>query len=77
MFTQADYLQLVPPVAIQLIKSAQASHANLSTVKSIYSAAAPLGKEVETQLAAMFKLQSISQSKFVSIMTSDTLSGPE
>ena len=60
---QADYLQLVPPVAIELIKSGRSAKVNISSVKSIYSAAAPLGKEVETQLAALFKLKSISQSE--------------
>ena len=55
----------MPPVAIQLIKSKVASRVNLTSVKSIYSAAAPLGKEVEAQLARMFKLKKISQSKHV------------
>ncbi|KFY53401.1 hypothetical protein V496_07663 [Pseudogymnoascus sp. VKM F-4515 (FW-2607)] len=51
---RVTYLLLVPPVAVQLIKSAELSNSDLSSIDLILCGAAPLGKETSEQLENIF-----------------------
>ncbi|KAJ5083401.1 hypothetical protein N7456_012828 [Penicillium angulare] len=50
-----DELALVPPVALMLVKDERVSKYNLSSVKRVMSAAAPLTSELSSALEAKFK----------------------
>ncbi|KFZ19842.1 hypothetical protein V501_00459 [Pseudogymnoascus sp. VKM F-4519 (FW-2642)] len=51
---RVTYLLLVPPVAVQLIKSTELSNSDLSSIKLVLCGAAPLGKETSEQLETIF-----------------------
>ncbi len=52
-------LRLVPPVAVQLIKSASVRNVDLSSIQSVACGAAPLGAETALQLESLFKAQNV------------------
>ncbi|KAJ5760363.1 hypothetical protein N7520_007519 [Penicillium odoratum] len=52
---QPDELALVPPIALMLVKDERVSKYNLSSVKRIMSAAAPLTSELSAALEAKFR----------------------
>ena len=48
-------LQLVPPVALQLAKDPRVKNYDMSSVRSVLSAAAPLSAELASSLEGRFK----------------------
>ena len=65
---QADILQVIPTIAIQLVKSPLRASADLSSVKFIHSAGGPLGTELMKELMTMFNRPFISQCRPVFIL---------
>lgn len=61
LFFQANILQIAPAMAAQLVKSPDRSRFNLTSVRYIQTAAAPLGVGVEGQLRELFKLKYLAQ----------------
>ncbi|KAL4219667.1 hypothetical protein ACF0H5_022239 [Mactra antiquata] len=58
---KANFLQMVPTMGARLVKYPQRHKYDISSVKYIMTAAAPLGIELEKQLREMFKLPFIGQ----------------
>ncbi|KAF5598368.1 AMP-binding enzyme [Fusarium pseudocircinatum] len=57
-----EQLLLVPPIIIQMTRNkAQVAKFNLKSVRSVYSAAAPLGRETVAELHEMFPTWSVCQ----------------
>ena len=56
-------MQIAPAMAAQVVKYPRRSRFDLSSVRFIQTAAAPLGVGVEGQLRDMFNLKYIAQGK--------------
>ena len=55
---------MVPPISVRLVKLADKSLHDFSSVNFIQNAAAPLGIEIEKQLLHMFNIKYITQGTF-------------
>ena len=63
---QVTFLFIVPPIALQLARSPLVMEYDLSTVRMLWCGAAPLGKDLQTELAHRFKTVPVKQGKIIS-----------
>ena len=54
-------LFIVPPIALQLVRSPLVSEYDLSSVRVMMCGAAPLGRDMQTELTARFKHAPVKQ----------------
>ena len=70
---KATYLHLAPPMAIQLAKSALLAKYDLSSIRCVFSGAAPLGEDLEHQLSQALHGRAVIKQGYGLTETSPTL----